>query len=157
MSQNRAAAWIDEKSLNFLNFLKDLMGRYTVPEDIKKQIGGYVDELLENRPKRDLIFSVQVRSRVASVPSVSTVVSRSRVLFDSEREEKERLVDEALDNASSIIKMMAEFIEELRKNKDVLINDINKLAGYLQIFYGAFVSSCAPPSVVPQISSSSDS
>ena len=136
-------AWFTEKQKNCLFFLNELCGKYkdVVPDTISlDSVSTKVFELLESDTKRNLMFSAVARKQlVEGIPVFGETVKSAKTFYGKSDIEKDIQYNEAITSLKEIHEKFGEFIEFLDENKDEVLPDVNKLAGYATLFFGDFI------------------
>ena len=136
-------AWFTEKQLNCLFFINTLCGKYkdVVPGTISlDSVSAKVDELLESNTKRNLMFSAVARKQlVEGIPAFEETVKAAKAFYGKPEIEKSIQYDNAICSLKEIHEKFGEFIEFLDANKDEVLPDVDKLAGYATLFFGDFI------------------
>lgn len=154
-----AAEWIDEKAVNFLRHIQDLCNRYPVPEHAKATILTGTNKWLESSTTRQVLCSPGARSQIANNPMFMQAIVGAIQFFNKSEEAREESLDESLDRVENVLQQALTFIQTFKQEEESqkqLLTDLTKVCGYLELFFGPFLSS-SDKSASPSISSGNGS
>lgn len=138
--------WFDGKCINFLRFINSTVTKYAdvlgmsdtefVDHVIKK-----CDELETTGPARMMVFSKMARQQMStSVPSLIGWTRTAKRIYLAPQEQKSKEYQDFVAELEHKRTKFDEIIEYLKYHEHEVLPDLNKLAGYLALFYGDFIT-----------------
>jgi hypothetical protein len=139
-----ASEWIDERCVNFLKHLCDVLEKYPFPETTKQRLQETLNRPLQTPAIRQALCTPGARSQLANTQWAMPVVVSAVKFFNNPEEARTEALNKTLDDIESWLQKGLDFIQEFKQNKDdqkQLLSDLTKICGYIEIFYAPFISS----------------
>lgn len=137
--------WMDAKSKNFLTWILATMAKYSdrglINEKAHENIETKLNSLLESPTQRGTVFAPLVRLHaIERVPLLKNLVKVSVEYFEKDADHRLKTFDECIEYLCQLQNCISQFISYLQTNQEETMEDMEKLAGYITIFFGDFVS-----------------
>ena len=137
--------WMDAKSKNFLTWILATMAKYNdkglIDEKGCENIETKLNSLLESPTQRGTVFAPLVRMQaIERIPLFKNFVKVSIEYFEKDTVHRLKTFDECIEYLCQLQNCLSQFISYLRTNQEETMEDMEKLAGYITIFFGDFVS-----------------
>jgi len=135
-------AWLEEKQENFLLFLLELCDKYgeSTKKELIDQFRDRITTIQEDDTQKAIIFSSLARKQmVENIPLMFHATKACKAYWGKSKEDKLVDFDVGLEFLGELHKMLGDYIETIKTNKETYQPDFERFTGYISLFFGDFI------------------